>query len=289
MIVTVVYCVTRLAVAWLRRRPTAPDADVVHVVMGVAMAGMLVPRLSWLPDGAWEAVFGVALGWFGWQLLRAHRGADSAGLAAHQAPHLLASGAMLYMFLAVSPARTGPAMAGVAVGGQSASTIRYPIFAVALALALFGYVVWITDRLPSLAPMSALRLAAAGAAVRPGPDSGAGASGAGASGRPRLPREALPSPLSPPSLSAPLSSRLAARVLTAARPPGHTPGRVATATPRSRSWAHGDDGCPAPAEGPQGWALPVLHGPGDSRRPAAPALRPGTPARRPTSCERTPS
>jgi Domain of unknown function (DUF5134) len=220
MIVTAVYCVTRLAVAWLRRRPTAPDADVIHVVMGVVMAGMLVPRLSWLPDDAWEAVFGIALGWFGWQILRAYRGADSAGLTAHQAPHLLASGAMLYMFLAVSPARTGPAMAGVAVGGQSASTIRYPIFAVALALALFGYVVWITDRIPSLAPVSALRLAAAGAAVRPGPDwaagasgagaSGAGASGAGASGRPRLPRDALPSPSSLPSRSAPLSPRLAA-------------------------------------------------------------------------------
>jgi hypothetical protein len=172
MIVTAAYCVTRLLAARLGRRPTAPDADIVHVVMGVAMAGMLVPRLSWLPDGAWEVVFGVATGWFGWQTLlslrgcgrgRSHGLAGSGVRAAHQAPHLLASGAMLYMFLAVSPGTAGaagPAMAGSAVmGGQSAGAIRFPLVAFIFAFALLGYVVWVTDRLPALAPVSALRQA----------------------------------------------------------------------------------------------------------------------------------
>jgi hypothetical protein len=59
MIVTAGYCMTRLAGARLRRRPTVPDLDISHVVMGVAMAGLLVPRLGVLPDGTWEAVFGV--------------------------------------------------------------------------------------------------------------------------------------------------------------------------------------------------------------------------------------
>jgi Domain of unknown function (DUF5134) len=171
MIVTAAYCVTRLLAARLGRRPTAPDADIVHVVMGVAMAGMLVPRLSWLPGSAWEVVFAVATGWFGRQTIlawRGHRhgggsGCGSGVRAAHQAPHLLASGAMLYMFLAVSPGTAGaagPAMAGsAAMGGQSAGTIRFPLLAFVFAFALLGYVVWVTDRLPALAPVSALRQA----------------------------------------------------------------------------------------------------------------------------------
>jgi len=38
MMVTAGYCMTRLAAARLRRRPTVPDLDISHVVMGVAMA-----------------------------------------------------------------------------------------------------------------------------------------------------------------------------------------------------------------------------------------------------------
>jgi hypothetical protein len=198
MIVTAGYCMTRLAAARLRRRPTVPDLDISHVVMGVAMAGLLVPRLSVLPDGAWEAVFGVALGWFGWRfirasLIRAHRGHvhGDAAPGAHHAAHVLASGAMLYMFIAVSPALAAPAgppgagtavaetaaarsavartaVAGTVMGGQSAGTIRFPVLALALALALFGYVVWITDRMSSLPPVSTLRLAAGDAVVGTG-------------------------------------------------------------------------------------------------------------------------
>jgi hypothetical protein len=166
MIVTAVYCVSRLAAARLRGRPTEPDVDIVHVLMGAAMAGMLVPRLSLLPDGAWEATFGAALAWFGWQAIRAYR---AGGRAAHYLPHVLASGAMVYMFLAVTPARTGPALAAVAMDGQPAATIRFPVLALALALALFGYVMWITDRLPSVPAVSAMRLAQPAAVpARPG-------------------------------------------------------------------------------------------------------------------------
>jgi Domain of unknown function (DUF5134) len=189
MVVTAAYCVTRLLAARLGGRPTAADADMVHVVMGVAMAGMLVPRLSWLPDGGWEVVFGAAAGWFGWQLILAWRGSGGGAAAAHQAPHLLASGVMLYMFIAVSPATAGPALAApAAMGGQSAGTIRFPFLAFVFAAALFGYVVWVTDRLSSLAPVSALRQTGAGARV-------GGGAWAGPDPRPR---------------GAPLSPRLAA-------------------------------------------------------------------------------
>jgi hypothetical protein len=169
MIVTAVYCVSRLAVAGLRGRPTEPAVDIVHVLMGVAMAGMLVPRLSTLPDGAWEATFGAAVAWFGWHAVRAYRASGTGGRPAHQLPHLLASGAMLYMFLAVTPARTGPPVTAIGMAGGPAGTARFPVLALALALALFGYVMWITDRLSSVPAVAAIGLALAGAGpARPG-------------------------------------------------------------------------------------------------------------------------
>jgi hypothetical protein len=45
--------------------------------------------------------------------------------------------------------------------GQSAAAIRFPVLALALAVALFGYAMWVTDRLPSVPSVSALRLAPA--------------------------------------------------------------------------------------------------------------------------------
>ena len=69
MIATAVYCLSRLVAARRWRRPTERDVDAVHVVMGVAMAGMLVPRLNPVADSGWEVIFGAAAAWFGWQVL----------------------------------------------------------------------------------------------------------------------------------------------------------------------------------------------------------------------------
>jgi hypothetical protein len=69
MIVIALYSASRLAASRWQRRETEFDADGVHVVMGVAMAGILVPRLSPLPASAWEAVFGIAAAWFAWQAI----------------------------------------------------------------------------------------------------------------------------------------------------------------------------------------------------------------------------
>ncbi len=74
------------------------------------------------------------------------------------------------------------------MGGHSAGTIRFPFLAFVFALALLGYVVWVTDRLPALAPVSALRQAGGGPGAWPG---------------------AAPHPRGAP-LSPPLSPRLAA-------------------------------------------------------------------------------
>jgi hypothetical protein len=156
MILTSVYCVARLAVAWRQRRPTDHDVDSMHIVMGVVMAGMLVPRLQLLWPGGWAPLFGGAAAWFGWHAVRGLRSQDAArrAHAHHHVQHLLACVAMLYM-LAV---KSAPGTAGrtvAAAGGMSGSAARFPTLALVLAVALLGYAVWATDRLASLAPVAA--------------------------------------------------------------------------------------------------------------------------------------
>lgn len=154
MIITAAYCVSRLLISRQQHRPTDHQVDAVHVLMGVAMAGMLVPRLRVFWAGGWEIVFGAAAAWFAWQAIRGPRSQDAAGRGQrHHLQHALACAAMLYMFLAASSSRAvaaGSAMSGMAGGGA-----HFPTLALVLAFALLGYVVWTTDRLPSLAPVAA--------------------------------------------------------------------------------------------------------------------------------------
>jgi hypothetical protein len=49
------------------------DADGVHVLMGVAMAGMFVPRLATLPTAAWAVIFAATAAWFGWRSVQVLR------------------------------------------------------------------------------------------------------------------------------------------------------------------------------------------------------------------------
>ncbi len=159
MIVTAAYCFSRLVTAWRSKRRTDYDVDGVHIVMGVAMAGMLVPRLNPFWDSGWEVIFAAAVAWFGWQTIRGYRNELAVGRrwVAHHLQHVVACGAMLYMFLAVAPARAGGSGSGMAMGGSSGSTTAFPTLALVLTLALVGYVIWTADRFTSLAPVAALR------------------------------------------------------------------------------------------------------------------------------------
>ncbi len=71
MLLTAGYCAGRLVAARVQRRPAERDVDLVHVLMGVAMAGMLVPRIGLRPaglrTGIWAVVFAAAAGWFAWR------------------------------------------------------------------------------------------------------------------------------------------------------------------------------------------------------------------------------
>jgi hypothetical protein len=138
-----------------------------HAVMGVAMAGMLVPRLNPLQARAWAVLFAAGTAWFGWQVLRdrrhraARRGRPAAGgpveppaPPGHHGAHVLSCAAMVCMLLA-APDLSAP---------MTAARGALPVLALLLAVAVAVSVVVSTDRLAALRPAPAL--VPAGAAPR---------------------------------------------------------------------------------------------------------------------------
>ena len=166
-----VFCAGRLVVARRGHRPTELDTDGAHVIMGVAMAGMLVSGLRTLPSAIWEVVFAAAAVWFGCRMLQGRRGAQpTPWRSSHPLPHLIECAAMVFMFL-ILPAS---AAAGAATSGMSmtmtATESTFSFLTLPLALYLFGYVVWLGDRVSRPAPALATAPASAGSA--PGYGSG---------------------------------------------------------------------------------------------------------------------
>jgi hypothetical protein len=154
-----VYCAGRLLAARRWRRPTELDTDGAHVVMGVAMAGMLVSGLRTLPSAIWEVVFAAGAAWFGYRMLQARRGArPSLWRSSHPLPHLVECAAMVFMFLILP--------AAAAVGGKTmamtATETRFSFLTLPLALFLFGYVVWLGDRVTVQTPALAIATVPAG-------------------------------------------------------------------------------------------------------------------------------
>jgi hypothetical protein len=161
MLVVAAVSAARLVAArpW-QRGAVITDTDISHLLMGLAMAGMLASSLTTLSNTAWEVIFGVLTVWFACRVVRDAQTSGIRALAGgHCAPHLVHSGAMLYMFLALTaPTAGGSGMSGM--GGSSGSaTLEYPTLAFVFALILIGYSVWDLDQL------SALRRTAAVAGV----------------------------------------------------------------------------------------------------------------------------
>jgi hypothetical protein len=153
MLVVAAVSAARLSMArqWRGGLATA-DVDVAHLLMAIAMAGMLAASLTTLPDTAWEVVFGLMTAWFAGRIWRDGTGNGVRALAdGHYAPHLVHSGAMLYMFLALAAPASGAEMGGMpGMGGSSGpgmQMLEYPTLAFAFALILAGYSVWDLDQL----------------------------------------------------------------------------------------------------------------------------------------------
>jgi hypothetical protein len=137
----------RLAGARPWRRGTGvTDTDVGHLLMAIAMAGTLAVGLRTLPGAAWVAIFAILTCWFGYRVARGARAGGVRALAGrHCTPHLVHSGAMIYMFLALPP--LAAAGAGIARMGAAGQALRYPSLAFAFALILAASCVWDLDQL----------------------------------------------------------------------------------------------------------------------------------------------
>ncbi len=146
-----------IARAWTRRGGAGAGAAVSHLLMGIAMAGILLPGLSTLPNAAWEVVFAVMTARFAWCLWRESRGRGAAAVAhGHYAPHLVHSAAMLYIFAAlagpsvegsdISMSGTGgmSGMAGGSSGGMP--TLHASTLALIFALLLIAFTIHDLDR-----------------------------------------------------------------------------------------------------------------------------------------------
>jgi hypothetical protein len=143
------------AVRLVAARPWRPgsviiDTDIAHLLMAIAMAGVLASSLSTLPGTAWEVIFGVMIGWYAFRVVLDARANGVRALAGgHCAPHLVHSGAMLYMFLAAtSSAGAMAGMAGMSGGPASAMLmLSDPTLAFVFAVILIGYSIWDLDQL----------------------------------------------------------------------------------------------------------------------------------------------
>jgi len=101
----------RPAISRLRGKSAELGADGLHVLMGVAMAGMLQPRLTLAPGPVWSGVFAVGTAWFAWQATPAARRTGRARRArsAHPGPHAIECAAMVYMLVPVGSWPSGRA------------------------------------------------------------------------------------------------------------------------------------------------------------------------------------
>ena len=176
-----------VARAWTRRGGTDADIAVSYLLMGIAMAGILVSGLSTLPNAVWEVVFAAMTAWFAWCLWRESRGRGAAVARGHYVPHLVHSAAMLYVFAALPglsvegsgvPVSGTGGMSGMGGGSSGGTpTLHASTLALVFALLLIAFTVHDLDRpagvdgyfrvvgLRSVPAGSALAAAAAGPAA----------------------------------------------------------------------------------------------------------------------------
>jgi hypothetical protein len=153
MIAVAAYSAGRLVAARTWARPTHRDVDVAHILMGTAMAGMLVSDLNPFPIGLWEVVFSVLATWFIWrcyQFVRDPRSGLGHDQNVHRLSrrliHLVMSLAMLYMYLAAVPAAVGSG-GSMAMGAASGATTNFVLLPLVFMVALFASAIWELDRL----------------------------------------------------------------------------------------------------------------------------------------------
>jgi uncharacterized membrane protein YgcG len=181
-----VYCIGRLALARRFGRRCHHDVNVSHVVMGLAMVGMLVPRWNVIPNRVGEVVFGILAVYFLAMSVRlvsrnGFRGADDDHLhgISHNLIHMVMACAMLYMYWLGMPltasSRAVMSMSGLPTGAGD------PGLTLLIIVVLFASAVWQLDSISLFAPSRQLVLSTVGGGSGDG-GSGGGSSGGGGAG-----------------------------------------------------------------------------------------------------------
>ena len=153
----------RIVIAWRSTRASDYGIDGHNVLMGVSMAGMLIPGLLIVTPGPstviWLIVWLLLALWFAVTVIQdatdrrpGHR------FMGHHVPHLVMAGAMAYMLAIMNSngSRTGTASgvahmsgaSGMATGGP---LVPWPTLDYAFVIFMLGYAVLVIDRLPAIA------------------------------------------------------------------------------------------------------------------------------------------
>lgn len=154
MIAAAIASAARVISALRTHRPTDYEVDIHNVVMGVAMAGMLIPPLFIVTPGAstvaWIITWIAITVWFAVSVIRdARRPRAGHRFTSHHLPHLVMSGAMIYMLAASNGGASAGSMSGMSMG--SGSTVPVPTLDYAFVLFMLAYAVIVIDRLPVIA------------------------------------------------------------------------------------------------------------------------------------------
>jgi hypothetical protein len=143
-----------VAGAWVHRGAVDADIALFHLLLGIAIAGLLVADLHTLPNAAWDVVFAVTTAWFDWCLWQESREHGAAAICGRYAQQLLYSAAMLYMFTALAQASSGgsvmPGMSGMPGMADGSSgvmpTLRAPTLALVFTVLLAAFTIRDVDR-----------------------------------------------------------------------------------------------------------------------------------------------
>ena len=157
MLAVAVVSFGRLIATRVLKRPTHVDIDLMHLFMGVAMAGMFVSDLNGISEGLWEVVFSVLAVWFMWRcydFVKRHglagRDEDHVHHISHYFTHVVMALAMLNMYFATSSSAGSGAM-GSDMGAMGSSamsmsatgtTADYLFLPLLFFFALSGSAVW---------------------------------------------------------------------------------------------------------------------------------------------------
>ena len=149
MVVVAVYCVGRIVLARPRGHVIEYDVDISHLLMAVAMIGMLVPRWNKISSTVWVIVFFAFLVWFAAKALIAFRARTDhpapivADHVRHNVFHGLMALGMLYMYWLGMPMGAAPAASGSAM--SMSSTQGNVSLTLLMIVALLGLTIWEID------------------------------------------------------------------------------------------------------------------------------------------------